>query len=135
MIAKLAWGNPFRMLENTDKHSIPHALDFHAAQVAVRFQLPFFLTKVGVLLQPYISRAIFGNKVVAGSHLFFSTVREMMDIRIAKKETNGQKDIYSFISEARDPETDQGFSEGELFAESRLLLLAGIHLLAPYSHT
>jgi len=119
------------MLESTDRHSIPEALDFHAAQASFRFQTPFFLTKAGELLRPYILRVIFGNKGVAATKLFFSTVQEMMDRRVSKKDEGGQKDIFSFVSEARDPETGQGFSSAELFAESRVLLLAGTCLPSP----
>lgn len=40
-------------------------------------------------------------------------------------ENHSQNDLFSFLVDAKDPETGQGFTESELWAETRFLLIAG----------
>lgn len=40
-------------------------------------------------------------------------------------EKDSQNDLFSFLVDAKDPETGPGFTESELWAESRFLLIAG----------
>ena len=40
-------------------------------------------------------------------------------------EKDSQNDLFSFLVDAKDPETGRGFTESELWAESRFLLIAG----------
>ncbi|KAK4692524.1 hypothetical protein P7C71_g4702, partial [Lecanoromycetidae sp. Uapishka_2] len=40
-------------------------------------------------------------------------------------EKDSQNDLFSFLVDAKDPETGNGFTESELWAESRFLLIAG----------
>lgn len=40
-------------------------------------------------------------------------------------DKNSRPDLFSFLADAKDPETGQGFSEPELWSESRFLLIAG----------
>ena len=42
-------------------------------------------------------------------------------------EKDSQNDLFSFLVDAKDPETGKGFTESELWAESRFLLIAGKH--------
>lgn len=43
-------------------------------------------------------------------------------------DKNLYNDLFSFLVEAKDPETGEGFTESELWAESRFLLIAGEQL-------
>lgn len=40
-------------------------------------------------------------------------------------DKNHHNDLFSYLVEAKDPETGEGFTESELWAESRFLLIAG----------
>ncbi|PQE20485.1 benzoate 4-monooxygenase cytochrome P450 protein [Rutstroemia sp. NJR-2017a BBW] len=44
-------------------------------------------------------------------------------------EKSSHHDLFSFVVDAKDPETGKGFSESELWAESRFLLIAGYSTL------
>ncbi len=38
-------------------------------------------------------------------------------------EKDSQNELFSYLVDAKDPETDRGFTESELWAESRFLLI------------
>jgi len=43
-------------------------------------------------------------------------------------EKQSQQDLFAFLVDAKDPETGVGFTESELWAESRFLLIAGKYI-------
>ena len=55
---------------------------------------------------------------------FGQPVKELMERRLAVGK-NAKPDLFSFIIDAKDPETGKGFSLNELWAESRFLIIAG----------
>ena len=48
--------------------------------------------------------------------------------RMQRKPEDKSRDVYSYLMDARDPETGEGFSEPEIISESSLLILAGEQL-------
>jgi hypothetical protein len=61
---------------------------------------------------------------------FSGKSREILEARRAldKTDTNGSKnDLFSKLLAAKDPETGESLSQGQLWAESNLLIIAGKH--------
>lgn len=56
---------------------------------------------------------------------FLNLTREFAESR-SKLDKDHNKDLFSFVVEAKDPETGQGFSLPELWSESKFLIVAGI---------
>lgn len=55
---------------------------------------------------------------------FLKLMARLVKERLSAKNAS-QNDLFSFLVDARDPETGRGFTESELWAESRFLLIAG----------
>ncbi|KAF2186607.1 benzoate 4-monooxygenase cytochrome P450 [Zopfia rhizophila CBS 207.26] len=55
---------------------------------------------------------------------FGNLMLELVKQRISEKE-DARHDLFSFIINAKDPETGKGFELNEIWAESRLLIIAG----------
>lgn len=55
---------------------------------------------------------------------YLKLMGDLVKTRMAE-EKDSQQDLFSFLVDAKDPETGIGFTESELWAESRFLLIAG----------
>ena len=63
-------------------------------------------------------------------NLMARLVRERMSVQKEEKGggVKGKEDLFANLVDAKDPETGRGFTESELWAESRFLLIAGLSL-------
>lgn len=84
--------------------------------------------RMSVLLQapglPKFHQKLFPD-AIAARNVFIKFVNRMLKERYARIEKNN-KDIFSFLAEAKDPETGKGFDDNELGAESTTLVVAGM---------
>ena len=55
---------------------------------------------------------------------YLQLMSDLVRSRISK-EKDAKNDLLYFLADAKDPETGLGFTEDEIWAESRFLLIAG----------
>ena len=65
------------------------------------------------------------RKLINGLETYKAYSRKQALERLTKKMGTNDRDIFSYLLEARDPETGEGFTESELTSESSLLIIAG----------
>lgn len=59
---------------------------------------------------------------------FLQLTTELVKARLSV-DKHSQHDLFSFIVDAKDPETGQGFSDVELWSESRFIVVAGMYII------
>jgi cytochrome P450 len=69
---------------------------------------------------------LFYKRGLAMREKYLNLMSNLVRTRLAA-EKDSQKDLFHFVVDAKDPETGKGFTEDELWAESRFLLIAGNH--------
>ena len=116
VMGEFGFGQSFELQTKTDNHFLIDAVTAttHKAGVYVQYpklqylQLDKLLYRRGLWMrEKYLQ-------------LMGRLVRERLSA-----EKDSQNDLFSFLVDAKDPETGKGFTESELWAESRFLLIAG----------
>lgn len=64
-------------------------------------------------------------KLISETHQFQALSKSQSDWRVAQGNALGEKDLFSALMEARDPETSRGYTNDELVAEAGILIVAG----------
>ena len=76
------------------------------------------------LIRLKLDRLMF-PKLISETHQFQALSKSQSDWRVAQGNALGQKDLFSALMEARDPETSCGYTNDELVVEAGILIVAG----------
>lgn len=68
---------------------------------------------------------VFLRKLMKGTHEFEALSKEQSDWRISNSDELSQKDLFTALLEARDPDTGKALTTEELIAEAGILIVAG----------
>jgi len=63
IIAQIARGNSFHMIEDEQKHFVSDAVNFSTWGTGVFNQLPCLNSKLGMRVKPYLAKVVFGSHV------------------------------------------------------------------------
>lgn len=104
------------MLESPENRFIIHGIAASNLRTSIYVQIPELAKfKLEKILYPN------GTKM---RQRFLNVTRDFAESRTLLGK-NHKKDLFSFVIEAKDPETNQGFSLSELWSESKFLIVAG----------
>lgn len=117
IMGEFGFGRSFEMQTKSENHFILDAIAANILRAGVFQQFPA-LAKFGLVMP------LLYPKVVRLRQKFMQVTTDLVETRLSA-DKNSQHDLFSFIVDAKDPETGQGFSNKEIWAESRLLLIAG----------
>lgn len=116
VIGEFGFGQSFELQSKSTNHFLMEAVEATGKKAGVYVQYPR-LQKLG--LERFLAR-----KTVYMREKYLALMAKLVKSRLAA-EKDSQNDLFSFVVDAKDPETGNGFSESELWAESRFLLIAG----------
>ncbi|KAF4126179.1 Cytochrome P450 [Geosmithia morbida] len=122
-LGDLSFGKAFQMLENPDNR---FALGLVEA-ATTRHLIERRKQKCGtmpIINKLKIDRVMFPN-IAAGRARYMAYSKGQLTERTKLGEDSDRRDFFYYLLKARDPETGQGFSIPELWAESNLLIIAG----------
>ena len=68
---------------------------------------------------------MFFRPLIQGIHQLNALSKSISDWRVAQSQSSTQKDLFSALLEAKDPDTDRGLTQEELVSEAGLLIIAG----------
>ena len=77
-----------------------------------------------ILLKLKLDQLLF-RKLVHGTRRFQALSKSISDWRVAQGKNNGLRDLFSYLLEAKDPETGRGYTNEELIAEAGILIVGG----------
>lgn len=120
-MGQLGFGRAFCMQEIPDNQFIIDAIAASNIRTSIYAQFP-------ELAKFKLEKILYPNGVKMRQR-FLSVTREFAESK-SKLDRNHKKDLFSFVVEAKDPETGQGFSSSELWSETKFLIVAGT---APHS--
>ena len=115
-MGKFGFGRDFEMQSRTDNRFLIDAIATSNIRTSIYAQFPELAKfKMERILYPrgYILRK-----------RFLDLTREFAESRV-RAGKNAKQDLFSFIVDAKDPETGEGFSLPELWSESKFLIVAG----------
>ncbi|RAK71487.1 cytochrome P450 [Aspergillus fijiensis CBS 313.89] len=81
------------------------------------------LLQAGELATRRLDRKLFPQAII-GRNFFIKFVNQLLKKRMSAKPLK-RKDVFSFLLDAVDPETQQGFTPAEIGAESTTMIVAG----------
>lgn len=122
-MAAVTFSASYDTLGSTDNRSVVKAIEDSNVRMSILFQAP------GI---PKLHQKIFPTAIAARG-IFIKFVNRMLAERFARAEKN-EKDIFSFLAKALDPETGKGFDSNELGAESTTLVVAGTSISCASDH-
>jgi cytochrome P450 len=115
-MGEFGFGKSFEMLDKPDNHFIIHAIAASNLRTSIYCQFPqLSKLKLEKVLYP------------RGSEMrrkFLDLTRGFAEERVAQNK-DSKSDLFRFVVDAKDPETGEGFSMDELWAESKFLIVAG----------
>ncbi len=76
------------------------------------------------LLKLRLDQLLF-RKLARGTRQFQALSKSISDWRVAQGNSIGFKDLFSYLLEAKDPETGRGYTKEELIAEAGILIVGG----------
>lgn len=115
-MGEFGFGKAFGMLDKPDNHFIIHAIAASNMRTSIYCQFPALSKlKLEKILYPRGS---------AMRKKFLDLTREFAEQRVSGGKES-KNDLFRFVVDAKDPETGQGFSMAELWAESKFLIVAG----------
>ncbi|KAL6808086.1 cytochrome P450 [Trichoderma afarasin] len=116
VMGEFGFGKAFGMLDKPDNHFIIHAIAASNMRTSIYCQFPALSKlKLEKILYPRGS---------AMRKKFLDLTREFAEQRVSGGKES-KNDLFRFVVDAKDPETGQGFSMAELWAESKFLIVAG----------
>lgn len=68
---------------------------------------------------------LFFRKLARGTRQFQALSKSISDWRVVQRNVIGPKDLFSYLLDAKDPETGRGYTEEELIAEAGILIVGG----------
>jgi cytochrome P450 len=116
VMSEFTFGQSFQLQDNEDKRFVPESVILSGKIMGAYLQFPD-LEKANLHL-------LFARQAAASRKLWMNLTSQVVRDRVAKGK-EAQHDLFSFVVDAKDPETGKGFSMDELFDEARLLLVGG----------
>lgn len=116
LMGEFGFGQSFRMQSTTDNHFLLNAITATTMKSHVYVQYPN-------LAYLQLEKLLFAKGLKMRAK-FLHLISEMVKSRLAMGK-NSQNDLFSCLVDAKHPDTGKSFSDAELWAESRFLLIAG----------
>ncbi|KAH8807260.1 cytochrome protein [Xylogone sp. PMI_703] len=116
IMASIAFGRDFELLDNPKNRYVMDAIFAVNKRASVYIQYP-------ELAKYKLERLVSPSSVKTGQK-FLNLARQLTEQRMQESKSE-HMDIFSLMVDARDPETGQGFSMSELWAEAKFLIVAG----------
>jgi cytochrome P450 len=123
VMGKFGFGSSFDMQTKSDNHFLMDAVEAICLRGGIFSQYP-------KLARLPIDKVMAFSKITEMRAKYSNLVTRLVKARVAAPK-NSQPDIFKFLIDATNPETGKGFTEAELWAESRFLLIAG--MFAPFT--
>ena len=116
IMGDFGFGQSFGLQERNDNRFLMDAVVATSRKAAVYLHYPALANlKIEKLL---------GRRTMAMREKYLNLMSYLVKSHL-DADKNVQNDLFSFLVDAKDPETGSGFTESELWAESRFLLIAG----------
>lgn len=116
VMGEFGFGQSFELQIKPDNHFLIDAVAATGHKAGFYVQYP-------ALKKLQLDRLLYW-KGVQMREKYLHLMSNLVKTRLAAGK-NSQNDLFSFVVDAIDPETGRGFTEAELWAESRFLLIAG----------
>ncbi|KAL9090556.1 MAG: hypothetical protein Q9159_001900 [Coniocarpon cinnabarinum] len=116
VMGEFGFGQSFRLQKSPDNRFLIDAVEATGFRAGLYVQYP--------ALQNLKLDKLFAWRTLRIRDNYLRLMSELVKSRLAA-DKNSQNDLFSFVIDAKDPETGRGFTESELWAESRFLLIAG----------
>ncbi|KAL6852994.1 hypothetical protein ACO1O0_007543 [Amphichorda felina] len=117
ILGDLSYGKAFHMLERPDNRFALELVEAATTRHLVCGTMP-------IVNKLKFDRVLF-PKLAAGRARYMAYSKAQLTERTKLGEDSDRRDFFYYLLKARDPETGQGFSIPELWAESNLLIIAG----------
>lgn len=117
-MADVLFSAQYNTVENEKFRYVTGAIADHNVRLGVIAQAP--LLSFRVLQRPMFLQAI------RARDRFVKFIRILLGIRLKNK--SGQRDIFSYIQDAKDPDTGKGLNTTELSTETATMIVAGTKL-------
>ena len=116
IMGEFGFGQSFQMQTKPDNHFLIAATLATGRKAGVYVQYPR-------LQNLHLDKLLY-RRVIRIREQFLQLMARLVRERLSA-EKGSQNDLFSFLIDAKDPETGRGFTQNELWAESRFLLIAG----------
>ncbi|VUC35513.1 unnamed protein product [Clonostachys rosea] len=117
ILGDLCYGKAFHMVESPVNRFALDLVEAATTRHLICGTMPIINTlKIDKFLFPHIA---------AGRAKYMAYSKSQLTERTKMGEDSDRRDFFYYLLKARDPETGQGFSTPELWAESNLLIIAG----------
>lgn len=116
VMGEFGFGQSFHLQTKPDNHFLIDAVTATSRKAGAIVQYP----KLGYLQL----EKLFYRKGLEMRAKYLRLMGDLVKSRVTA-EKDSQHDLFSFLVDAKNPETGVGFTESELWAESRFLLIAG----------
>ncbi|KAI9901973.1 hypothetical protein N3K66_003790 [Trichothecium roseum] len=117
ILGDLSFGKAFHMLESPDNRFALDLVEAATTRHLICGTMP-------IVDKLKLDKYLFPN-LAAGRVRYMNYSKGQLAERTKLGEDTDRRDFFYYLLKARDPETGQGFSTGELWAESNLLIIAG----------
>ncbi|CAD6592292.1 MAG: hypothetical protein ASARMPREDX12_005965 [Alectoria sarmentosa] len=119
IMGEFGFGQSFQLQTKPDNHFLIDATTATSHKAGVIIQYP----RLGYTQYLQLDK-LFYRKGMEMREKFLRLMARLVKERLSA-DKDSQNDLFSFLIDAKDPETGRGFTESELWAESRFLLIAG----------
>lgn len=119
-MSSLIFGESFDLLGNPEHREVVQSIEDSNVRTGV-------LLQAGELAMHRLDRKLFPQAITGRNH-FIRFVNQLLKKRMSAKPLK-RKDVFSFLLDAVDPETQQGFTSAEIGAESTTMIVAGAYIL------
>ncbi len=116
VMGEFGFGQSFELQIKPDNHFLIDAVTATSRKAGVYVQYP-------ALANLQLDKLLY-RKGLQMREKYLALMSKLVKSRLSA-DKNSQNDLFSFVVDAKDPETGRGFTESELWAESRFLLIAG----------
>jgi cytochrome P450 len=115
-MSDVIFGESYSLLEKPENRFVVTAIEDSNVRTSVLVQA----AEVGIRR---LDRYLFPQSII-GRNTFISFVNKLLKERMSAKPIK-RKDVFSFLLDAKDPETQQGLGMAEIGAESTTMIVAG----------
>ena len=126
VLGDICYGESFDTLEKPDNR-------FAIKLVSTSSKFHYLTAQMPMLKKLGLDRLLFRD-LRANRQRFMSYSRARLNQRVKLGTDNDRRDFFFYLLNAKDPETGLGFSTPELWGESNVLLIAGMHFPSQCSH-
>lgn len=116
VMGEFGFGQSFELQTNPKNNFLIKAVEATSLKAGIYVQYPR-LAKLKL-------EKILARRTAKMREKYLELMAQLVRSRLASGKRS-QQDLFSFVVDAKDPQTGKGFSTDELWAESRFLLIAG----------